>query len=66
MNEWVSVKDRLPESGKRYLVQIIEPNFQAKVIDIFRYESGVWKYEGIPIHADVTHWMPLPEPPKEG
>lgn len=64
--EWISVKDKLPESGKRYLVQIIEPYFGTKMIDILRYDSSDWVYDGMPVLANVTHWMPLPEPPKEG
>lgn len=62
---WISVKDRLPECGKRYLAQIIEPHFGAKIIDILWYDSGIWVYDGMPVHANVTHWTPLPEPPKE-
>ena len=65
MAEWTSVKNRMPESGKRYLVQIIEPLFGSKIIDIIRYDKGVWTYDGMPVQANVTHWMPLPEPPEE-
>lgn len=62
---WINAKEKMPESGKRYLVQIIEPLFGSKIIDIIRYDSGIWTYDGMPVQANVTHWMPLPEPPKE-
>jgi len=30
-------------------------------------ECGLWRsYIGMPVYCDaVTHWMPLPQPPKE-
>lgn len=56
MSEWISVKDRLPADGRRYIVHLIEPHFGAKIIDTLRYDRGVWVYDG----------MPVPEPPKEG
>ena len=54
MNEWISVKDRLPEQFGKYLVV-------CKGIDIaqIRLWEGTWDS-----FAEVTHWMPLPELPK--
>lgn len=54
--EWISVKDRLPEAGKPVL------GFESE------NRIGVWminSHEDYPIFSEyVTHWMPLPEPPK--
>lgn len=61
MNEWISVKDRLPEKIGTYLAWIISPGTgKGEVFPVeFRRKKFVtgWK---------LTHWMPLPEPPKAG
>lgn len=54
--QWTSVKDRLPERDRRVLVYIPKMNGSDCDIQISK-GWGVSKY--------VTHWMPLPEPPKE-
>lgn len=78
--KWISVKDRLPELEEEVLVYAsgkIDGFFGKNVIAICsRYEqkiypsapgyerwSSPWQY----FHTDyeITHWMPLPEPPKE-
>lgn len=75
MNEmkWISVKDRLPEIGQEVIVYC--PSCKRKVTALcrlIRYEEAVnfyWdnSYGGSNIHVQdaVTHWMPLPEAPKE-
>lgn len=58
---WVSVKDRLPESGKRCLVyaaQGIERHISIASFGRHFHLSGRRAY------WRVTHWMPLPEPPE--
>lgn len=61
MNEWISVKERLPENKGRYIVYMRgqEPFVSWFDGDIFRTLSTV------PIAYPATHWMPLPELPKE-
>ena len=61
---WIPVEERLPEIKDRYLTVSIEPWFGTTVVDTMRW-SGVWMYDGRQTEATVTHWMPLPEPPKE-
>lgn len=56
--EWVSVKERLPESGK-YVLGIYKRNLPMVVM----YHS---RERHFTMHMDfvfVTHWMPLPPPP---
>ena len=55
MNNWISVKDELPNQFGKYLVV-------CKGIDIaqIRLWEGMWDSL-----AEVTHWMPLPAPPTE-
>lgn len=62
---WIPVTERLPSKNDRYLTVAIEPWFGTTVVDSMRW-SGVWMYDGRQTEATVTHWMPLPEPPKEG
>ena len=61
---WISVKDRLPERNGIYLA------YDGEYIGTVEYEKcrpdSEWTddYEGY-LDLIVTHWMPLPEPPKE-
>lgn len=58
VNEWISVKDRLPEEKTRVLVFV--PHSSIK-IDTDRIVGRIW----VRWNGHITHWMPLPEPPKE-
>lgn len=60
--EWISVKDRLPDSNNVVFACIDDG--QCKIVRSAYVSSyGEWKWiEG---HQTVTHWMPLPELPKE-
>ena len=62
VQEWVSVKDRLPEDYKQRVMVICTGDYPIGYpkIDTDRYVRGHWVRYGI----YVTHWMPLPEPPK--
>lgn len=59
---WIPVKDRLPEKRKWVLCFC-----QANIIDVLRYENAEWHHDPTHVYMFefVTHWMPLPEPPKE-
>ena len=59
MGEWISVNDKLPVCGERVL---ITDGFG--VFEVFRSASGKWVRMGIGWQENVTHWMPLPEPPE--
>lgn len=58
VNEWISVKDRLPEEKTRVLVFV--PHSSIK-IDTDRIVGRIW----VRWRGHITHWMPLPEPPEE-
>lgn len=67
VQRWIPVAERLPGTKK---VLITDGDI---VMRGYRRPDGVWKY-GVETHEvwenmslrPVTHWMPLPEPPKEG
>ena len=83
--EWISVKDRLPETnGKylcanysktlnRYFIEVLSFAKDLHKVDEFDFKeekgkSGFYMYDsewGYSHFRNVTHWMPLPEPPKE-
>ena len=63
--KWISVEDRFPEAGG-YVVCIAKRNpFSRFMPMVARIEKNGWVNpitEGY--ISEVTHWMPLPEPPK--
>ena len=70
MPKWISVQDELPKKWRendeeQTLInyQIYSPRYG---VDIGNYvkPAGRWVIMGLPVD-DVTHWMPLPQPPKE-
>lgn len=79
--KWISVEDRLPEDqgddaraarGGDYIHKVlaasVTPNYT--VMDTAYLENGIWSLSQYTswkqiIGAPVTHWMPLPAPPKE-
>ena len=65
VQEWISVDDRLPDVGG-YVVCIAKRNpFSRFMPMVARIEKNGWVNpitEGY--ISEVTHWMPLPEPPK--
>ncbi len=64
MNEWVSVKDRLPSSTDDVLV--IDDSGRMSVSCYFlSHDMYVWECRDDQIRlGEVTHWMPLPDHPK--
>lgn len=62
VNRWISCSERLPEYGEYVL--FIRKNCEVYVG--YYDEKNTWNtdYQWF-IGEDVTHWMPLPEPPKE-
>ena len=68
VNQWISVKDRLPEIGKSVLVYY--PKWDGDEIQVAKLEDDGMMFDicgefniGTGV---ITHWMPLPKPPKDG
>jgi len=74
MSEWISVKDRLPIFADQYdlnsqeVLVYTDTKFQFVThmkMKTFKDEltHPIWQYWGF-FNCEITHWMPLPEPPK--
>jgi len=55
MSEWISINNRVPEKDGRYLVCT---DYWSKWVGVSALRKGKWD------DSKVSHWMPLPEPPK--
>lgn len=67
--EWISVKDRLPEEGKAILVygNLLNEHENSKGASTGYYMSDIRKFMLVFSQykcIDITHWKPLPNPPK--
>ena len=72
--QWISVKDRLPELDPRFQYDskycivatehvVTTASFREDIVrgkKVKRWHGAYGLFRGI-----VTHWMPLPEPPKK-
>ena len=69
-NEWISVKDRLPDSKSKYewisIPVIIAMDITTMPVlgCFYSLSEGFHTDEGLE-YDNVTHWMPLPKPPKK-
>ena len=77
---WISVKERLPDKEEKYHLCYAKGGYHCICLwtnDIFglrsvyinHYKPGSkwgWSMHTKPKYDEITHWMPLPEPPKEG
>jgi hypothetical protein len=74
-NQWVSAKDRLPDDSESGCNFICFTNATGKSNGVIPMEYEVTTIRGKTIRRwrwydrispwEVTHWMPLPEPPKQ-
>lgn len=71
-NNWVSIKDKLPERDKKVLVFITSNDLNKEWSDIridaihTRKGKKYWShFSGLITNVVITHWMPLPSPPKK-
>lgn len=68
--KWTSIKERLPNNNERILANINIPNTSDYDIVIMFHKDNCFYPSSISVKKEfdhthlVTHWMPLPEPPK--
>ena len=64
--QWISVKDRLPEEDVDVAIGWFQKTASNKTfwtVDAAQLTNKV--FSGWRVYPEVTHWMPLPKPPKE-
>lgn len=79
VNEWISVEDRLPDA-ELVKFKALDWDVYPCLVTIKNKKATDGRYVGkaffydkerfltvncVDITSDVTHWMPLPQPPKE-
>ena len=65
VQEWISVEDRLPEPYVSVLVNMPGEKPFRTVREGFISNDGIWQSAMVRREpGEVTHWKPLPQPPK--
>ena len=65
--KWIPTSERLPEESRHYLIYVIGGEFKEWSMVTMAYYHKRFYYDNMEDNfAQVTHWMPLPEPPKDG
>lgn len=57
---WIPVGEALPKEGERVLCCTRNKKGAANIV-LGYYMDGLWR---VGMNSNVTHWMPLPEPPE--
>ena len=63
-SKWIPVTERLPEKGEVVLACGKRHATSGMFQGALRNNPKLWHWKGNTL-KEVTHWMPLPEPPKE-
>ena len=67
--QWIAVKDRLPECGVNVLVTFVNRILGEAFVGVMVLFDDGWCWyqtdDAINKNLEITHWMPLPERPKE-
>jgi hypothetical protein len=69
---WIPVTERLPEKEGRYLVimksgtQSVQWFYKLDHFAFDTYEDTTRYFGNVALHHRITHWMPLPDAPKDG
>jgi hypothetical protein len=63
--KWIPVTERLPKHFGTFIVALKDMNGYCST-NAADYDYSQQRWRGLPMGArdEVTHWMPLPEPPK--
>lgn len=70
-SEWISVKEQLPEVETVVLTfEKAKPiyaahDYENQIQLAERFSGGAWCQRSDPQAYEITHWQPLPSPPKE-
>lgn len=61
VGEWIDVNEQLPPNTLNTLLVFVGRAHEDSGITLGCYYDGRWDMDAV---GDVTHWMPLPEPPR--
>lgn len=64
--KWISVKEWLPDSRRNILT--VNGHGVIRIMALYGHAEGKWKWiedKKFKYYNDITHWMPLPDEPKE-
>ena len=56
---WIPCSERMPENEGWYLT-VVKPENASAFVNIYKFFAGTFNS-----FFQITHWMPLPEPPEE-
>jgi hypothetical protein len=62
--KWISVKDKKPEINESVLLFASHEGIDTQYWIGWRDGLNTWTDDALNYELDVTHWMPLPEKPK--
>lgn len=70
MPDWIDVRDKMPEADEFVLVVVNGKHKNiafVNAIEIAAHDDEGWYIEAYPDfeNPQISHWMPLPEPPIE-
>jgi hypothetical protein len=61
MMEWINCSDRLPSENEKVLIHLKSGHIETDYISNPK-DGNLWSFV---CKNEITHWMPLPEPPKD-
>jgi hypothetical protein len=64
MNEWIAMKDRKPRQGQRVIYYFDEVGMHIGKYRRTPDGGDCFSHGFCFLTNDVTHWMPVPKPPK--
>lgn len=62
---WISVEDGLPEESGTYITAALDGHTTRVTFVKWQKRNRHWELTGARSYWKITHWMPLPEPPRE-
>ncbi len=71
-DKWISVKDKLPQKdGNSHIYCLVYDTYDGIIVRPFNEYHFCWDQEDADDYytdaqgGKITHWQPLPEPPKQ-
>ena len=62
--KWISVEDKIPEKYGKHLCLLKSCAFRGCYYPMLMFHDQYGFRDGCVYYDDVTHWIPLPEPPE--